>query len=154
MKEKAHRSLKVIKQSVRKLRKKTKRAYAQRYSGPSPISVLLTRGVEIFAVLTSLLWAVEATAVENRTLSSQPSRSLSSLALPKDLGPNSEFLRNTKPASRVEQNESQYPYRLQSSLHLDPAIQLRQLDPTIQIRQNPYFAEPAVELARFPTWTR
>jgi hypothetical protein len=110
---------------------------------------VLTRSVEIFAVLFSLFWGVEAIAANNHTStefvhgpsSRHIGRSLSSLAIPGSKSSATvEFLQYSR-LNKILQT------KYQPNLNLVNAPEYTALS----FRQNPYFAQSQFEFIRFPT---
>ncbi|MEO5970079.1 MAG: hypothetical protein ABIQ95_09140 [Bdellovibrionia bacterium] len=132
-------------QRTKEVRKKVKRSFPHKYKKPlnaavDHAAVMVTRGIEIFAVLSSLFWAVEATAVQNNQ---SQNRSLSSLGIPhKKSTANVEFLQY----SRL--NDA-----FQSKFQAKP-LTLAQGNPALSFKQSPYFVQTQFEFIRFPTFLK
>ena len=105
------------------------------------IEMVLTRGVEVFVVLSSLLWAVEAIAGEGR--------SLSSLAIPgKKPAASREFIQYSEYSKNSGLNRVFLP-----QLKTLPTA-LGAQNGTLTFQQSPYFVQAQFEFTRFPTFLK
>jgi hypothetical protein len=127
-----------MKQKSRKTQKKKKKGL--NHAALDLTTVMLTRGIEFFAVLSSLLWAIEATAGKLPEI--HVGRSISSLAIPnKKSNLNVEIFQS----SRLKQV-------FQTQFQPAPLTLLPENAAALSFKQSPFFVQAQIEFLRFPTF--
>ena len=141
--------------SSKEVRKNSKHSFSNKHKGPlrnamdDASIVILTRSIEVFAVLSSLLWAVE-TAAQDCTSEDLPrspasanmGRSLSSLGIPN----------KTSNVAEVEFLQYSHLTEVFQTKFQPLPLTLTPENPALSFKQSPFFVQAQIEFIRFPTF--